>query len=170
MDHFKNRPFHGFCHTWLRIRPHFPLVFSIKVKMGKFQLFSWLIHGSKSSINNGSGARVGLSCGAWWKCVSACEWCGVLIAAPAWVLLPREVLAGGGWRSGQRLFLLPCPPLYVLHHCCHCGWLRGCCRNLTTRPHGPPLFKWKQRDVSVHLLHLSAEARCIWTNLCTWAR
>lgn len=38
-----------------------PLVFSIIVKMGKFQLLSWLIRGSRSSISSGSGARVGLS-------------------------------------------------------------------------------------------------------------
>lgn len=53
--------------------------------------------------------------------------------------LPQEVLVGGGWHSGRGFFPPLCPPLYVLHHCCHCGWLRGCCHSLMTQPLGPLL-------------------------------
>lgn len=47
--------------TWLRIRPHFLPIFSIKSKIGKFQVFSCSIIESKLSMTRGSGARIGLS-------------------------------------------------------------------------------------------------------------
>lgn len=48
--------------TWLRMRPVSPWVFSTSLKIGKFQLPSWLIRGSSPGISRGSEAKTGLSC------------------------------------------------------------------------------------------------------------
>lgn len=49
--------------TWLRMQPVLPWVFSTRLKMGKFQLLSWLIRGSSPGITGLSGSETGLS----WK-------------------------------------------------------------------------------------------------------
>lgn len=47
--------------TWLRMQPALPWVFSTRLKMGKFQLLSWLIRGSRPGMTGLSGADTDLS-------------------------------------------------------------------------------------------------------------